>query len=151
MRKFKQDNFNGNGDYGDMFATVWSTGATTTAGNWTAVQTNDSTSPAALEGFSFRVANAGNTDALYGTVGVVTVSLTAAGYAQVQIGGRYATAAVNATIGQDLIIDTNAGRAVAVGNAATNGAAYRIIGRALATSAANVASVDIYPHPMFLN
>jgi len=152
-RSFKQDNYNGNGDYGDMFATVWCAAAVTAA-NWIAVKVNDQTSPAALEGFSFVTAISTDAGALYDTIGVAVITTTAAQYVQVQIAGYYASANVAdaVTIGQNLIISSTSGRADAVGNAATNGAAYRIIGRALTDgSASNLANVNIYPHPMFLN
>lgn len=148
MRKIKQDNFNGSGDYGDMFATLWVTDATTAAGNWIAVHTNNATNLAALEGFSFRAGDLSNADAIDGTVGIAVQSLTAPGTCQVQIGGRYATANVAApAIGDVLCISTTAGRADVV---AAQGWPYRVIGRALAAAVANVAPVDIYPHPMFL-
>lgn len=148
-RKIKQDNWAGNGDYGNMYATVWITDSSTTAGNWIAVQTNDATNPAGLEGFSFRAGDLSNADAIDGTIGVATQTLTAAGYCQVQIGGYYASANTDAvSIGNALVISTTAGRADAV---AAQGWPYRIIGRALANASSNVTPVDIYPHPMFLN
>jgi hypothetical protein len=149
MRRFKQDNFNGNGDYGDMFATVWITEAASAA-DWIALKTNDATNPAGLEGFSFRKAINSNADATYNTIGVLTVTITAAGYAQVQIGGKYASAnvATAVTIGQDLVISSTSARATAVGVETTS---TRIIGRALAGASSNLCDVEIVPHPMFLN
>lgn len=158
MRRFKQDNYNGNGDYGDMFVTVWMAAATAVvAADWVALKTNDATSPAGVEGFTFQQAINSNADAKYNTIGVAMTanpvnasSVAVAGYVQVQIGGKYASAnvATATTIGQDLVISATGGRAAAVG---AETASTRIIGRALAGAASNLCDVEIVPHPMFLN
>lgn len=142
----KQDGFAGNGDYGNRTHRLWCTAAVT-AGNWIAVDTNDTTNPAGLEGFSFVTADAG-VEGDYDTVGVATETTTAASWVLVQTSGFYANANVTSasTIGQNLCISAEAGRAESVSTETAN---TRIIGRALENASSNTCDVWIYPHPIF--
>jgi hypothetical protein len=145
----KADNFGGNGNYGNRTRRLWCT-AGVTEGDWIAIDSNDATNPAALEGFSFVTADAG-VEGDYDTVGVATETTTAAAWVTVQVAGMYTNANVAdaVTLGQNLVISATAGRAEAV---STETADTRIIGKALtAGDANNDANVWIYCHPIFLD
>lgn len=146
-RVFRMD-YAGTGDYGTQSIRVWCTAAVT-AGDWIAIDSNDTTNPSALEGWSFVTADSG-VEGDYDTIGVAMDTTTAAGFVTVQIAGRYdgANVADAVTLGQNLVISTTAGRAAAV---AAEGTSSRIIGKALsAADANNDANVWIFPHPAFV-
>lgn len=144
----------GTGRVGPITAKVWCTEAVTAA-QWIASYPTDTTSPSGLAGGvqgSFRIADGSNADALYNTVGVALETTTAAGEVQIAISGYVGTAGLKSgstTVGADLVIHTDAGLACDVGNAATNGAAYRIIGTCLTDSGSDYGSVIVNLHPMF--
>ena len=143
---FKADGYGSVGDYGFESVTVWCTAAVT-AGNWIAMQVSNTTNPAALEGFSFVTADLTDVGADYDTIGVAMATTTAAGFVQVQVAGRYASAnvATAAAIGTPLCISTVAGRAE---EATTQAGSFRILGRVLAEEAGDLATVWLYPHPV---
>jgi len=162
MPIFKADGYVANADTGrtqPLTAKLWVTDTTVTAGQWIASYPSDTSNPGALNGGpegSFRIADADNTDALYNTVGVVRsgiVNPSGGGYVEVIIGGYADTinlVSASATAYADLVISTTAGAAADVGNAATNGAAYRIIGQCITDGGSNQGTGLVNMHPMFV-
>lgn len=144
----------GTGRTGPQTAKLWSTEAIT-AGQWVASYVTDTSSPSGLAGGpqgSFRIADGSNADALYNTVGVAVETTSGAGYVTVAIAGYVGTMGLKSastTVGADLVIHTDAGLACDVGNAATNGAAYRIIGTCLTDGGSDSGSGLVNLHPMF--
>lgn len=127
---------------------LWCTAAVT-EGDWIATHATDTTNPGAIDGESYRTADADNADAKYGTVGVALQTTSAAGYAMVRIAGSITSANVADAVsdGNDLSIGTTAGRAIAYTGTDPD---LRVIGRATSDgSVSNVASVIIYRHPRF--
>ena len=140
---------NGNtGRVGPITAKLWCTEAVT-AGQWIALYYSDTTNPAGLAGFSFRLADSDNADATYGTVGVALETTTAAGYVQVQIAGYNASAYTVAAVaaGSFLVVDALAGSVDAF---AAEGINFRIVGQCLVDTSATRGEVVIYMHPMFV-
>ncbi|MBM4393383.1 MAG: hypothetical protein FJ090_19855 [Deltaproteobacteria bacterium] len=148
VNAFKQDNYAGVGDYGFEMKRLWCTEAVTAADaiSW---YPSDTTNQASLAGFSFRRAISSNADAVQGICGIAMETTTAAGFVNVQIAGKYASANVDSgaavVIGDALQVGGTAGRLVEK----TNDATLRAAAICLSTPSGNTADVVLLKHPMF--
>jgi hypothetical protein len=144
----KQDNYAGSGDYGYEAKMLWCTGAVT-AGDAISWFPSDTTNQASLAGFSFRSADSANADAAHGTCGIALETTTAAGFAKVQIAGKYTAANVTSgasvAIGDALQVGSTAGRLVEK----TSDATLRAVAICLSTPSGNTADIVLLKHPMF--
>lgn len=142
----KLDGFDGSDTESYVPATLWLTEAVT-EGDWIAVHYGDTTNPGGALGDSFRLADDG--EVTYDVVGVAVQTTTGAGLYPVYIRGRV-TANVDSAAavaeGDPLSIGATAGRAIEY--TGTN-PALRVIGTCVSTPSANLATVEINPHPRF--
>lgn len=157
MPAIKSDAYVANGDTGRVFPQTIKLYCTEAVaeGQWIAQYGGNTSSPSGLAGGpegSFRIADGSNADALYDTVGVAMETTTAAGMVEVAIYGYVGTVGLKSgstTANSNLVIHTDAGLACDIGNAATNGAAYRILGTCITDGGSDVGTAWLYLHPMF--
>ena len=149
MSIYKIDNFAGLQTESAVSAQLWCTEAVT-AGDWIAIHWNDTTSPGATQGESYRIGDGDEDD--FDVVGVALATTTAAGFVPVQVKGIVTVANVadaTDTLGTKLMISATAGRAEAYSG---TDPLVRILGATTTTaSSANVASCLLYPHPRFIS
>lgn len=127
-----------------QITTYWCTEAVT-LGDWISFYDSDTTNPAGMKGYSVRKADGNNADAVYGTFGVATQTLTAAGPLAVQVKGYCAVANVTTSADGQLSIGTaSAGRAI---NYAGTNPELRVIGVTQAAASGDLAAVFIFEHP----
>jgi hypothetical protein len=150
-----------NYDEGAVFAQLWCDATVGIAvGDWVAVYYGSTSNPGAIDGETYRIADADNVGAAVDTVGVAMQALTvgsAANFIQVQIGGYCPVANVDSaggpppTIvdGTPLCISATGGRATTNVLDASTTANRRTIGTCRSVPAANLAAVSINRHPRF--
>lgn len=147
------DNFDGNYNFEGEFGTFYATGTSSIAvGDWVAFASANTGNPGGIEGMSVDLADSDTLGGKANTFGVATTAITAgtAGFVTVQIRGKSTTAnvATGSTNGLALVISGTGGRADVASGQSTND--YRVIATCLSDASANVATVDILPHPRFV-
>jgi hypothetical protein len=146
----KTDGFEGQNTLGLQVVNLYITDTSGSVGDWVAIYAGDTTNPGAIDGESYRIADADNADAKYDTVGVLMQTVTAAGFYPVAVKGRVqanVTSGASVASGDRLTIGSTAGRAIEITGTDPD---LRIIGACRSTPSGNLAYVDIYPHPRFL-
>ena len=148
MAIYKGDNFNGYDTGSAVDVSLWMTEAAI-VGDWVAVHVNDTTSPGAGQGESYRIADADEASATYDTVGFLVEACAAASFGRVRVKGRgpaNVDSAAAVIIGDLLSIGATAGRAIE--STGTN-PALRVLGTVESTPASNLAIVHLAVHPRF--